>query len=60
MEEDKQRQHDLLLASALARTLGDLAEKIDGDFADEATVAELRELQERGEAILLEGRRHGR
>ncbi|HET7567069.1 MAG TPA: hypothetical protein VFJ91_03700 [Gaiellaceae bacterium] len=42
-----QRHQDLVLLAALTRTVAELAERIDGELADEATIAELHDLHER-------------
>ena len=42
------------MATALAKALTDVIERLDGEICEEATVAELRSLAERAEAELEE------
>lgn len=46
------RRQDIVLLAALTRTVADLAERLDGEIADEATLAELHDLHERALAAL--------
>jgi hypothetical protein len=46
------RQSDLIMATALAKTLADVVERLDADLCDEGTLIELREIAERAEAEL--------
>jgi hypothetical protein len=50
MQDD--RTSDLIMASALAKTLADVVERLDGELADGATPDDLRELAERAESEL--------
>jgi hypothetical protein len=47
-----ERTSDLIITTALARTLADLVERLDADICDQATLAELRELADRAESKL--------
>ena len=49
---EEERTSDLIMASALAKTLADVVRRLDSDICDEATLAELRELVARAEAEL--------
>ena len=47
-----ERQSDLIMASALAKTLSEVVERLDDDICEPATLEELRALVERAEAEL--------
>jgi hypothetical protein len=47
-----ERQSDLIMASALAKTLSEVVERLDEDICEPGTLAELRSLAERVEAEL--------
>jgi hypothetical protein len=48
-----ERTSDLIMASALAKTLADVVERLDGELCDDgATPDDLRELAERAESEL--------
>ena len=46
------RECDLIMASALAKTLTEVVERLDAGICEPGTLAELRELAERAEAEL--------
>lgn len=50
--EESDRTSDLIIATALARTLADVVERLDSEICTEATLAELRDLAERAELEL--------
>ena len=50
----EERQSDLIMASALAKALSEVVERLDGDICEDSTLAELRSLCERAEAELEE------
>ena len=43
------RQSDLIMASALAKTLAEVVERLDADICEASTLAELRDLAGRAE-----------
>lgn len=47
-----ERTSDLIIATALARTLVDIVQRLDGGICTDQTVAELRELAARAESEL--------
>jgi hypothetical protein len=47
-----ERQADLIMATALAKALTDVIERLDGEICEDSTVSELRQLAERAEAEL--------
>jgi hypothetical protein len=47
-----ERTSDLIITTALARTLADVVERLDADICTESTLAELRDLAERAESEL--------
>ena len=47
-----ERTSDLIITTALARTLADVVERLDADICTESTLAELRELADRAELEL--------
>ena len=47
-----ERTSDLIITTALARTLADVVERLDADICTEATLAELRDLAARAESEL--------
>jgi hypothetical protein len=49
---EDERQSDLIMASALAKTLSEVVERLEPDLFDSRTVDELRALAERAEAEL--------
>jgi hypothetical protein len=49
-----ERQSDLIMASALARALSEVVERLDGEICEDSTLAELKHLCERAEAELEE------
>ena len=50
MQDD--RTSDLIMTTALARTLADVVERLDAGICTESTLSELRELAERAELEL--------
>jgi hypothetical protein len=50
--EDEDRTSDLIITTALARTLVDLVERLDADLCTQSTLDELRRLAERAELEL--------
>jgi hypothetical protein len=50
----EERQSDLIMATALAKALGEIVERLDSDICEESTLTELRGLVERAEAELEE------
>jgi hypothetical protein len=47
-----ERQADLIMATALAKALTDVIQRLDGEICDDTTVRELRALAERAESEL--------
>jgi hypothetical protein len=47
-----ERQADLIMATALARALSEVVERLDSDVCEDSTLAELQRLAERAEAEL--------
>jgi hypothetical protein len=47
-----ERTSDLIITSALARTLADVVERLDADICTEQTLSELRDLADRAESEL--------
>ena len=54
MDAKTRARNDLLLVLALADTLHELAEKIDGDLLQDGTLDVLSDLRERAEEMLRE------
>jgi hypothetical protein len=48
----EERQSDLIMATALAKALSEVVERLDGAICQEATLRQLRELAERAEEEL--------
>jgi hypothetical protein len=48
----EERQADLIMATALAKALSEVVERLDSDICEESTLAELKGLAERAEAEL--------
>jgi hypothetical protein len=48
------RQADLIMASALAKTLADVVERLDSNICETSTLEELRDLAKRAEDELEE------
>jgi hypothetical protein len=48
----EERQSDLIMATALAKALTDVVERLDGELCEPSTLAELKQLAERAEAEL--------
>jgi hypothetical protein len=48
----EERQSDLIMASALAKTLSEVVERLDADICDTGTLEQLRGLADRAEAEL--------
>jgi hypothetical protein len=51
---EDERQSDLIMATALAKALAELVERLDDDICEPATLAELRGIADRAEAELEE------
>jgi hypothetical protein len=49
---EDERQSDLIMATALARTLSEVVERLDGGICHAETLAELRDLVARAEEEL--------
>jgi hypothetical protein len=48
----EERQSDLIMATALAKALTDVVERLDGAICERSTLEELKQLAERAEAEL--------
>lgn len=51
---EEERQSDLIMATALAKALTDVVERLDSDICEPSTLDELRQIAERAEAELEE------
>lgn len=47
-----ERHSDLIIATALAKTLAEVVERLDSDICEDSTLTELKNLADRAEAEL--------